>query len=183
MSETFKIDETVTIGASIVKYRVESGPYLGPGGTAFYVVSDPARTVFRTAYADAMHRPTPVFEAGGTVKIDGGTHTLLAGPFDNGTGYTWWAIQDASGAQLSDGQHVMTDYQPPAPAPETFEYAGVAYEVGATYKDREGDRWTLEELPVDASQSYVWRLNGRTMAWESTALLVERYGPLVKVEA
>ncbi|MEV8056542.1 hypothetical protein AB0P37_08445 [Streptomyces antimycoticus] len=182
MSETFTTGETVTIGAANTRYRVEVGPYQGPGDMTFYVVSDPARTVFRTAYANAMERITPAFEVGGTVKILGETCTLLAGPFNNGVGSIWWAIRDSDGDELSSGQKDMTDYQPPAPAPETFTYNGVAYEVGATYEDAEGDLWTLEELPADERANEVWRMVGDSVrSIVSTVNLLGWFGPLTKV--
>ncbi|WP_458085761.1 hypothetical protein [Streptomyces malaysiensis] len=183
MGETFKADDAVTIGASIVRQRVEAGPFAsGDHDAPFYVVSNPDRTLFRTAFAATMHRiiPEDEWEAGGTVKIQGDTHTLLAGPF---SGYsTWWAVRDTDGLEVYAERRGMTDYQPPAPAPETFEYLGVTYEVGATYADREGDRWTLEELPVDELHGYVWRMTGAVRRnLNHTAHIVRVWGPLKKV--
>ncbi|MYW28341.1 phiSA1p31-related protein [Streptomyces sp. SID2119] len=49
-----------------------------------------------------------------------------------------------SGAVMERIYRALRQTEPPAPAADTFEYDGVTYELGATYRDRVGDKFTFE---------------------------------------
>ncbi|WP_097964567.1 phiSA1p31-related protein [Streptomyces sp. or20] len=73
-----------------------------------------------------------------------------------------------------------------APTADTFEYDGVTYELGATYRDTEGDRFTFERgTKSDGTPPgrlhYADGSHGDTN-W-SLGEVVHNYGPLTKVLA
>ncbi|GAA1064697.1 hypothetical protein [Streptomyces asiaticus] len=181
MSEIFKADDVVLAGDDPTRYVVVAGPFNG-AYQPFYVLRREGGTEHRTALGSTMKRPAPEFEVGGTVTVDGEFVTLLAGPFNDGAG-AWWVVQDDTGSQYVGKQRYLTNYQPPAPAVETFEYDGTAYEVGATYVDREGDRVTLTRMPINARESGVltYAVNGVASGY-SFGRYVDTFGPLWKVE-
>lgn len=182
MSETFKQGDTVYWGASA--YVVDAGPFNG-AVELFYVVRRRFTTFCDVAPASKLKRPAPAFEEGGTADWLGQRVTLIAGPFINTYAGPWWAVKYSSGNTDDARQHELTDYQPPAPAPEVFEYDGVAYEVGATYVDMRGHRVTLVKRPANEHDARCWRFGNCGAAYYGgTAHLLEHYGPLTrKVES
>ncbi|MFE5159131.1 hypothetical protein ACFRNT_11465 [Streptomyces sp. NPDC056697] len=181
MSEIFKADDIVLVGDSPLRYVVEAGPFNGMH-LPFYVLRREGGAVHSTALGSTMKRPTPNFEVGGTADWEDDRLTLIAGPFKYGAA-TWWVTEDTHGHQDKTYVRDMENYQPPAPAPETFEYDGVAYEVGATYVDQQGDRVTLTRMPISASERGVltYPVNGVQSGY-SLGRYVDSFGPLRKVE-
>lgn len=182
MNETFKQGDDVVGVTTGTSYVVDGGPF-DTGRGPFYVVRQPHLDVHRIVTATEIRRPIPAFEVGGTADWEDDRLTLIAGPFKYGAA-PWWVTEDAHGHQDKTYVHEMENYRPPAPAPETFEYEGVTYEVGATYTDKDGDRWTLEELPKDEDTEEVWRMEGRGYrSLGSTFDLIQAFGPLRRVES
>ncbi|MFE3144772.1 phiSA1p31-related protein [Streptomyces scopuliridis] len=95
----------------------------------------------------------------------------------------------------ADGTHTMvrifgalekpTPPAAPEPSADTFEYEGVTYELGAVYRDREGDHFKFE-MPLSADGTPGGRsryIDGSGFGgphW-TLAEVAGAYGPLTKV--
>lgn len=78
-----------------------------------------------------------------------------------------------------------TPPEQPAPAADTFEYDGVTYELGATYRDRTGDFFKIESdiHPMDGTpRARLWDPDAEefgSLNW-TLASVVSSWSPLTK---
>ncbi|MGW6638499.1 phiSA1p31-related protein [Streptomyces cyaneofuscatus] len=75
--------------------------------------------------------------------------------------------------------NALTRPSQPAPAAETFEYDGVTYELGATYRDRDGDKWHFARFDDEVVGNTYEVPN--SLADGSSLAFVMSYGPLTKI--
>lgn len=64
---------------------------------------------------------------------------------------------------------------------DTFEYAGVTYDLGAAYRDQEDDCWTFTGRCSPGGSPYVTMYAGSDNRFDTLSRIVHAYGPLTKV--
>ena len=125
---------------------------------------------------DTLAGAPVVFAPGDRVREDDEEYTVLAGPF---AGYsTWYAVRTENGKELQAEASGLVLVER-APQTDTHTHDGVAYDLSASYRDKDGDVWRFETLD-DAVRGGI---NGNEVYpySETLAEVVGDYGPLSKV--
>ncbi|MFF6928325.1 phiSA1p31-related protein [Streptomyces californicus] len=85
-----------------------------------------------------------------------------------------------SGAVMERIYWALRQTEPPAPAADTFEYNGVVYDLGAQYRDQDGDVWSFTgRLSGDGIPRATCIGNASSVA--TIAMIADSCGPLTKV--
>ncbi|BDM70575.1 hypothetical protein HEK616_40620 [Streptomyces nigrescens] len=88
---------------------------------------------------------------------------------DRGSGRVWWFC--AENVEKVTGQ-----------AANTFTHDGVTYDLGATYEDRDGDRWKFARIDGEIFGDWGLSRNEITStSGYSIACAVNQYGPFTKI--
>ncbi|MFJ6720525.1 phiSA1p31-related protein [Streptomyces sp. NPDC091259] len=176
---TFKVGDEVTLSTRAgSRAVVEYGPY-GPNGDIYLVKlleGDEQGEVFG-ALARVMS--TPVFRQGDRVAGFGGTeYSIVAGPFTAHD--TWYVVKDDKGQHHPHGDDRLTLVsRAPKPVGPTYELDGVTYDLGARYRDKDGDVWRFEVINGEPRGG----MNGKDIYGysETLAEVQQDYGPLIKL--
>ncbi|MFD9442127.1 phiSA1p31-related protein [Streptomyces sp. NPDC060001] len=190
-SPKFAVGDTVKLTTRGSLATVEYGPF---DGRDVYVVrlveepTDPHDVRTFTALASVMaHAPEPI-KVGDRVRI---LHAKHAEEYHGKVGTVvsarevWTprgdvphtysvAVEGRPGSLYVARLERVTE---PVPAPATYVYNDVSYELGVTYSDNDGDRWTFarheDEIPMSTAGSFC--------RGSKLSDVVDDFGPLTRV--
>jgi hypothetical protein len=166
----FKVGDKVTneiFGTGEIVY----GPYDGAGGSAYFFKDGDGK---HHTVSESLCKPAAKFEVGDRVKTFAATYIVEAGPFFAPA--EWYVLKsDRTGNVLhgdADGLSLVND--------KSVVINGKTYELGASYKDTDGDVWRFERRPDGAIRGTYF--SREIDDYDSTPDEVERdCGPLVRV--
>ncbi|MGW9170115.1 phiSA1p31-related protein [Streptomyces decoyicus] len=157
--------------------EVSFGPAAFAAHPCMYVVKRSDTGDHVLVVSSSLSRPLK-FKEGQKVCIFGSTlGEIESGPYQHRSG-DCWLVKDAEGFYSFAPENYTKPVQEFSRA--TTEYAGVFYEFGAEYEDRDGDRWVFYSNNARAYARTPEALESRLD--ESLARVVENYGPLKRVQ-
>ncbi|MFF9525396.1 phiSA1p31-related protein [Streptomyces achromogenes] len=190
----FAVGDKARGAYSGVLYTIEAGPF-HDNEYIWYATREPSGAVGHNSAADLKAvDPEPV-KVGDRVRIVKDDPTYRTGDFVGVVGILR-EIED-------DGRIMPYKVELPADAPETlygrwwcaavervdaedtYEHGGVAYDLSARYRDRDGDYWTFKrhngQVLGEYATSNVDSSGCITEYSSSLAYVVRNYGPLTRV--
>lgn len=179
MTQSFKVGDKVqlTPGARYTG-EIVFGPFDTAFGTdRFMVKRDDGIHLSVPAY-DLVPK-APVYTVGTTVVSNSGSgraYKLVAGPFTNAYGSTFW-VGEINGAHAVCMER---NFAGPAAGPvHGYTHDGVVYDMAAQYRDREGDVWSFTGRRNEIGEPYVTMLGNMGNLSDTIVSIANVYGPLV----
>lgn len=174
--QTFKVGDKVR-HAWFDTVEVAYGPYTDMRGHTRYMVRVASGGEQPTS--PEMMTALPAFAVGDKAKMDGEREPveILAGPYKNRY-ITWYTVKAEVGETTAAEDNLTA-----LPA-DTFEYAGVTYDLTSAYRDRDGDRWRFSANPLGGDGTPRSQFRDRTEFEDDNYTLskvVQKFGPLTKI--
>lgn len=178
MTQSFKVGDKVQYTRG---QRPDGEIVFGPFDTAFgtdcfMVKRDDGIHLLVSAY-DLVPKAL-AYTVGMTVVSNSGSgraYKLVAGPFTNAYGSTFW-VGEISGAHAVCMER---NFAAPAPSARSYTHDGVIYDMAAQYRDREGDVWSFTGRRNEVGEPYVTMLGNMGNLSDTIVSIANVYGPLV----